>query len=40
MQVLNNKIRDDVVKKYAQYKKRVNGDMIEGRMKEIISAVF
>ncbi|CAM2709080.1 unnamed protein product [Rotaria socialis] len=29
MQVINNKIRDDVVKKYAQYTKRVNGEMVE-----------
>ncbi|CAF0806500.1 unnamed protein product [Adineta steineri] len=29
MQVMNNKIRDDVVKKYAQYTKRVNGEMIK-----------
>jgi len=31
MQVMNNKIRDDIVKKYAQYKKRVNGEMIKGK---------
>ena len=31
MQVINNKIRDDIVKKYAQYTKRVNGEMIKGR---------
>jgi hypothetical protein len=30
MQVINNKIRDDIVKKYAQYTKRVNGEMIKG----------
>jgi len=30
MQVINNKIRDDVVKKYGQYTKRVNGEMIKG----------
>jgi hypothetical protein len=30
MQVMNNKIRDDVVKKYSQYTKRVNGEMIKG----------
>lgn len=29
MQVINNKIRDDIVKKYAQYTKRVNGEMIK-----------
>jgi hypothetical protein len=29
MQVINNKIREDVVKKYAQYTKRVNGEMIK-----------
>ena len=33
MQVINNKIRDDIVKKYAQYTKRVNGEMIKGRTK-------
>lgn len=31
MQVMNNKIRDDIVKKFAQYIKRVNGEMIESR---------
>jgi hypothetical protein len=31
MQVINNKIREDVVKKYAQYTKRVNGEMIKGK---------
>lgn len=31
MQVINNKIRDDIVKKYAQYTKRVNGEMIKGK---------
>jgi hypothetical protein len=30
MQVINNKIRDDIIKKYAQYTKRVNGEMIKG----------
>jgi hypothetical protein len=30
MQVMNNKIRDDVTKKYGQYTKRVNGEMIKG----------
>lgn len=30
MQVINDKIRDDIVKKYAQYTKRVNGEMIKG----------
>lgn len=30
MQVINNRIRDDIVKKYAQYTKRVNGEMIKG----------
>jgi hypothetical protein len=29
MQVINNKIRDDIIKKYAQYTKRVNGEMIK-----------
>jgi len=29
MQVINNRIRDDIVKKYAQYTKRVNGEMIK-----------
>ncbi|UJR24639.1 hypothetical protein I4U23_006013 [Adineta vaga] len=29
MQVMNNKIRDDVVKKYARFTKRVNGEMIK-----------
>jgi len=33
MQVINNKIRDDIVKKYAQYTKRVNGEMIKGIVK-------
>ena len=28
---MNKKIRDDIVKKYAQYTKRVNGEMIEGK---------
>lgn len=32
LQVLNKKIRDDVVKKYAQYTKRVNGEMIKGSL--------
>lgn len=31
MQLINNKIRDDIVKKYAQYTKRVNGEMIKGK---------
>jgi hypothetical protein len=31
MQVINNKIRDDVIKKYAQYTKRVNGELIKGK---------
>jgi len=30
MQVINNKIRDDVIRKYSQYTKRVNGEMIKG----------
>jgi len=30
MQLINNKIRDDIVKKYSQYTKRVNGEMIKG----------
>jgi hypothetical protein len=30
MQVMNNQIRDDVTKKYGQYTKRVNGEMIKG----------
>ena len=34
MQVINNKIRDDIVKKYAQYTKRVNGEMIKGNFPE------
>lgn len=34
MQVINNKIRDDIVKKYAQYTKRVNGEMIKGKTKK------
>ncbi|CAF0990726.1 unnamed protein product [Rotaria sp. Silwood1] len=29
MQVINNRIRDDIIKKYAQYTKRVNGEMIK-----------
>jgi len=29
MQIINNKIRDDVVRKYSQYTKRVNGEMIK-----------
>ena len=34
MQVINNKIRDDIVKKYAQYTKRVNGEMIKGKTQQ------
>ena len=30
MQMMNKKIRDDIVKKYAQYTKRVNGEMTQG----------
>ena len=33
MQVINNKIRDDVVKKFARFTKRVNGELIKGKMK-------
>ncbi|CAF0750431.1 unnamed protein product [Adineta ricciae] len=29
MQVINNKIRDDVVKKFARFTKRVNGELIK-----------
>lgn len=36
MQVINNKIRDDIVKKYAQYTKRVNGEMIKGKKQTFI----
>ncbi len=31
MQVMNTQIRDDVTKKYGQYTKRVNGEMIKGK---------
>ena len=40
MQVINNKIRDDIVKKYAQYTKRVNGEMIKGKKYTDISLSF
>ncbi|CAF0792061.1 unnamed protein product [Rotaria sp. Silwood1] len=29
MQIINSKIRDDIVKQYAQYTKRVNGEMVK-----------
>lgn len=34
MQVINNKIRDDVVKKFARFTKRVNGELIKGNKKK------
>jgi hypothetical protein len=40
MQVINNKIRDDIVKKYAQYTKRVNGEMIKGRKRKNLIYYF
>ena len=40
MQVINNKIRDDIVKKYAQYTKRVNGEMIKGKKKKKKNTFF
>jgi hypothetical protein len=39
MQVINDKIRDNIVKKYAQYTKRINGEMIKGT-KSIINESF